>query len=474
MEASSTNRGKKSSDITSHKGKKMRSYTIGFKLEVVDYAKVNLNQAAATKFNVDRTSVREWRKKERDLKGMLSSRGAKGRKRLDGGGRKPLSESMEERLLEWVFQRRSKRLRVSRKHIMKKAKVIHEEIFKASKGWLDKFMKRHGLSLRRQTSIAQKDPDLLIAKIVSYILRVRRLRQKYCYRFNDIIAFDKTPVWADMVSSTTVDVTGSKTISLKTTGHEKCRVTVGLAAKGDGVKLKPFIVFKGAKQETEAMKKEFQHKCVVATSSNGWMDTDLTLTWINSVLGQFSFHRRLLAWDTYECHLMPAFQDSLKSKKIDTAMIPGGCTKYIQAPDVSWNKPFKAKCTEKYDAWLTSEGIQSETEAGNLKAPPRREIIRWILEAWDELSCESIKRSFVNCAITTAVDGSEDGEIHCFKEGQPCHTGKAMLAEQIKLMTEEEENPFTPDAHDIDAATPQDLMIDFDNGSDDDEEIVID
>eukprot|EP00794_Sanderia_malayensis_P014636 gene14636-16155_t len=439
MEASSTNRGKKSSDITSHKGKKMRSYTIGFKLEVVEYAKVNSNQAAATKFNVDRTSVREWRKKERDLKGMLSSRGTKGRKRLDGGGRKPLNESMEERLLEWIFQHRSKRLRVSRKLIMKKAKVIHEEIknaepdrheeiFEASKGWLDKFMKRHGLSLRRQRSIAQKDPDLLIAKIVSYILRVRRLRQKYCYQFNDIIAFDETPVWAGM----------------------------------------------GAKRETEAMKIEFQHKCVVATSSNGWMDTDLILMWINSVLGQFSFRRRLLAWDTYECHLTPAVQASLKSKKMDTAMIPGRCTKYIQAPDVSWNKPFKAKCTEKYDAWLTSEGIRSETEAGNLKAPPRREIIRWILEAWDELSCESIKRSFVSCAITTAVNGSEDGEIHCFKEGQPCHTGKAMLAEQIKLMTEEEENPFTPDADDIDPATPQDLIIDLDNGSDDDEEIVID
>ena len=26
--------------------------------------------------------------------------------------------------------------------------------------------------------------------------------------------------------------------------------------------------------------------------------------------------------------------------------------KYIQAPDVAWNKSFKAKVTEKYDAWM--------------------------------------------------------------------------------------------------------------------------
>ena len=153
-------------------------------------------------------------------------------------------------------------LRVSRKIIRKKAVIIYgdlkrtdpdcfDEKFEATNGWLFKFMKRHDLSLRRKTSVAQKDPDLLIAKIVSYILRVRRLRIKYSYQPSDIIAFDETPVWADIVSNTTVDVVGKKTVSMKTTGHEKCRVTAGLAAKGDGTKLKPFIVFKGGKRDVE-------------------------------------------------------------------------------------------------------------------------------------------------------------------------------------------------------------------------------
>ena len=70
---------------------------------------------------------------------------------------------------------------------------------------------------------------------------------KYSYQPSDIIAFDETTVWADMVSDTTVDVGGKKTVSMKTTGHEKCLVTAGLAAKSDGTKLKPIIVFEGAK-----------------------------------------------------------------------------------------------------------------------------------------------------------------------------------------------------------------------------------
>ena len=170
---------------------------------------------------------------------------------------------------------------------------------------------------------------------------MRRLRIKYSYQPSDIIAFDEAPVWADMVSNTTVGVVGKKTVSMKTTGYEKCRVITGLAAKCDGTKLKPFIVFKGGKRDVEKLKKEYGNKCVIASSTNGWMDTDLTLCWANTVLGQFSFRRRLLAWDTYECHLMPVVQKSLHGKKIDTVLVSGGCTKYIQGQGVSWNKPIK-------------------------------------------------------------------------------------------------------------------------------------
>ena len=52
--------------------------------------------------------------------------------------------------------------------------------------------------------------------------------------------------------------------------------------------------------------------------------------------------------------------------------MPGGCTMYIQAPDVCWNKPFKVACSEKYDEWLGTVGIYEKTAAGNLKATPRR------------------------------------------------------------------------------------------------------
>ena len=69
---------------------------------------------------------------------------------------------------------------------------------------------------------------------------------------------DETPVWADIVSDTTVDKTGTLTITMKSTGHEKCRVYVCLTAKADRSKLKPFIVLKNAKHETKALREEFK------------------------------------------------------------------------------------------------------------------------------------------------------------------------------------------------------------------------
>ena len=79
------------------------------------------------------------------------------RKRIPGGGRKPLDETLEEDLLEWVRDRRSKGLRVSRKLIMRKAKIMHDEKcgqsgvvseFNASRGWLEKFISRNGLTVK--------------------------------------------------------------------------------------------------------------------------------------------------------------------------------------------------------------------------------------------------------------------------------------------------------------------------------------
>ena len=52
--------------------------------------------------------------------------------------------------------------------------------------------------------------------------------------------------------------------------------------------------------------------------------------------------------------------------KTDDALIPGGSTKYVQAPDMVCNRPFKRHIIESYDEKLAS-GVHQYTEVENMK-----------------------------------------------------------------------------------------------------------
>ena len=77
---------------------------------------------------------------------------------------------------------------------------------------------------------------------------------------------------------------------------------------------------------------------------------------------------------------MDSVKRQLKDANTGAAYIPGGCTKYIQAPDVMWNAPFKAYIGEYYDEWMAN-GIHEFTEAGNMKPVPRRMVVKWVIDA---------------------------------------------------------------------------------------------
>lgn len=63
----------------------------------------------------------------------------------------------------------------------------------------------------------------------------------------NIYVMDETPVWLDMVSSTTVSKVGVRDVPPKTSNHEKICASVCIAMKGDSTNLKLFIAFAGAK-----------------------------------------------------------------------------------------------------------------------------------------------------------------------------------------------------------------------------------
>ena len=119
------------------------------------------------------------------------------------------------------------------------------------------------------------------------------------------------------------------------------------------------------------------------------MNDELTQQFCREVVRKFTFGAcRLLACDAFRCHLTPEIRAILSSSHVDTIIVPGGCTKFIQAADVSWNKPMKEHLGEMYDKWLV-ENEHELTAQGNMQAPSRRQMVTWVLEAWKK-SCQMI------------------------------------------------------------------------------------
>ena len=81
----------------------------------------------------------------------------------------------------------------------------------------------------------------------------------------------------------------------------------------------------------------------------------LTHVWVQRVLGSFSFNRRLLAWDSYECHMVKRVKEALAKIKVVQRLY-----EVHQAADVCWNKPFKALVSEQYDDWMANAYITTQ------------------------------------------------------------------------------------------------------------------
>ena len=79
------------------------------------------------------------------------------------------------------------------------------------------------------------------------------------------------------------------------------------------------------------------------------------------------------------------------------------------------------------------------------------------------MSVDMVKDSFLSCAITTSLDGTDDDQIHCFKPGQPCAAGWELLAEESKRAQELAEIIDDPFASDEDEEENEAIIDDQDS-----------
>lgn len=90
---------------------------------------------------------------------------------------------------------------------------------------------------------------------------------------------------------------------------------------------------------------------------------------------------------------------------------------------------------------MMNDAEKEFTAAGNPRPPSMDVYLGWIIEAWESLPKEAISKSFKDCGITVCYDGSEDDQIHCFKDHGPVPEGQQMLLNARAAVALEEPVP---------------------------------
>ncbi|CAI7800403.1 unnamed protein product [Closterium sp. NIES-54] len=332
----------------------------------------------ARESGIHRNCLTEWKSQAEELKASHAARC-----RLHGRGRsswyRPMELKVYAQLLDW--RRRGVAVSVGRlqEWSRKLMKVLFVEVkWKGSQRWSERFRKRWNLSCKEFWQF------------------VRDARNEYAIDNRYIINADETPLWLEMPATTTVEQTGVKSVPICSAGYQKERVTVMLACTATGEKLKPWVFFK----RKTLPKGDF-------SNANGRMEATGVIQWLDEGVVPFpkpkfgvQSRSAMLVLDSYHGHLTKEVKARFTALNLVPAVILAGSTPDVQPIDVSVNKSFKAR---------------------KIKKPPPEVVLKWISRAWKAVPADLIKKSFLTCGITNALDGSEDHMVMAHRRSQLSH-----------------------------------------------------
>ena len=237
-------------------------------------------------------------------------------------------EPLEDAMAIWYGQMRSRGLPIGGNILLPKAKFFAEEMdldFKASQGWLDRFKKRHGLSLKVMAGEAGSVSDETVQRWTTE--QLPKILEGW--EPSQVYNCDETGLFFKMLPNRTLatkgeDVHGSK--------KSKERVTLMLCVNADGSdKIKLTMI--GKSQNPRCFKNVDCDMLPVKYTSqkNAWMDHHVYKTWI------VQFDRRmtrlgrkaLLLMDNVGSHK----HDEITLKSTTVQLLPANCTSKLQPLD---------------------------------------------------------------------------------------------------------------------------------------------
>ncbi|XP_030069561.1 tigger transposable element-derived protein 4-like [Microcaecilia unicolor] len=312
--------------------RKSKTLTLCERIEVLKKLKTGQSQASiAREYGVNPSQISRILKRERQLLGDWRSNRNPQRKRKRAGK----AEEVEEALLRWFSQVRSRQFPVSGPLLMEKAGQLAGCLglndFKATVGWLERWKRRNNITFKKQHGERQDADDSGAENWVVSVLP--SILNEYAPR--DIFNADETGLYWRAIPDGTLAFkqatpTGSKA--------SKERLTILLCCNMDGgEKLEPLVI--GKSKQPRCFKNVKRLPVSYRANANSWMTWDLWKQWLKDLNTRMRAQKRpiLLLCDNSAAHNAPA-----RLSHVKLVFLPPNTTSLIQPLDQGIIANFKA------------------------------------------------------------------------------------------------------------------------------------
>uniref|UniRef100_H3H8H3 HTH CENPB-type domain-containing protein n=1 Tax=Phytophthora ramorum TaxID=164328 RepID=H3H8H3_PHYRM len=339
----------------------------------------------------------------------------------DGKGR-VLTREAEDQLAFWIPDLRREGVPVSPLMLQMQARAVASELglirhqFSGSSSWRRRFLKTYRLSLRRRTRIGQHTPANACQVADEFQKKVQDIMLEH--GLTEVYNADQTALNFEHLPTQTIDETGTRTVWVRNSGKEKCRVTAMLLADSRGLVRAPMLIFKQPPSRVKATElhnkaeqngwgrdlwKKVRNMQVstgmpIFCNSKGWWNSDLSVEFL-----KFHFEQRedldvpvLLIWDDFSGHWTEEVVACAKRLNVMLLKVPAGYTSVCQPADIAWMKPLKVQLRKQWLADIEQQFHRHrEKQDRFVLVPPTREtVVGWLHASWNGLKKSTIVSGF--------------------------------------------------------------------------------
>jgi hypothetical protein len=377
---------------------KLKAYTIEEKLNIIERIRKGTKKAEICReLNLPESTLRGWLKNEDKMRAFIDNMESDSgllRKR----SRTAQNTDLDKCMFDFFVAKRNDGVPLSGPVLQMQAKNFNEalggsEHFKCSRGWLNRWKKRHGVS---QVTISGESRSADVQAAEEFLPKLQEMVEREGLSAEQLFNADETALYFRMMPQKTLAQAGD--IYAKTGfKQDKNRMTLLFACNWTGIsKLKPLAIGKLCSPRCFHHVNMEPMPLQYANSNNAWMTTNIFESWFKeSFIPAVRRHLRSKGIEEKACLLLdncPAHPpaNSLKSSdgKIFVFYLPKNTTSKIQPLDQGIISAFKRN----YRYELVKAVVSTETDLTTyLKNLNLKDAFYLASDAWDSVKPQSIQ-----------------------------------------------------------------------------------